>query len=116
VTRSLLPEGFEALELFAGKWAGTTAAERAALRSDSDPKDVAAFHATASAFLQPALELLDRKKLTQHDARETRLMNLMLTFAHVSLGVEEQGPDEVMARRKGRRMRIVRATADQAPA
>ena len=40
------------------------------------------------------LDYLDQFDVDSLDAPEQRLMDLLLTFAHVSLAVEAQGPDE----------------------
>ena len=109
---SPLPTGFEALEPFVESWALTTTAERAQLRSDSTEADRLAFYEAGKDLAPAALVLLDRKPLNAFDAREERLMNLMLSLAHVSLAVEAQGSDEPRHAGFRQHMRIVRSSAD----
>ena len=52
------------------------------------------------------------KPLDQLDEREKRLMNLMLSLAHVSLAVEVQGDDEPKHARSAKYLRITRAPSD----
>src|SRR5688572_32846266 len=89
-----LPAGFEALEPFVEGWSIAGAANRAQRRNDSTPAERTAFYEAASPLAPAALEHLDRKALGAFDEGEERLMNLMLTLAHVALAVEAQGPDE----------------------
>lgn len=107
-----LPVGFEALEPFVETWSIDGAANRATRRLDSTEADREAFFNAAVDLAAPALELLDRKPLEQFDAREKRLMNLMLTLVHVSLAVEVQGDQEEFHARGARRVEITRAPAD----
>jgi hypothetical protein len=109
---SPLPAGFEALEPFVESWALTTTAERAQLRSDSTEADRLAFYEAAKELAPAALELLDRKALNAFDEREERLMNLVLSLAHVSLAVEAQGSDEPRHAAFRQYMRIIRSSAD----
>ncbi len=109
----LLPTGFDSLEAFVARFALAGTAARAQLRSDTSADERAAFYAAAKDLIGPALDMLDVKHLAQLDEAEQRLMNLCLTFAHIALAVEIQGPDE--ARHAGLRahMHIVRSTADR---
>jgi hypothetical protein len=109
---NLLPAGFERLEPFVDRFAIAGTANRAQLRSESTPAEREDFHAAAADLIAPALDLLDEKPLDQLDEREQRLLNLTLSFAHIALAVEIQGPDE--ERHAGLRsyMRITRSPAD----
>jgi hypothetical protein len=107
-----LPDGFAALEPFVDMWAIEGAANRARRRLTSTTADRVAFFSAARDLVIPALDLLDRKPLHELDAREQRLMNLMLSVCHVSLAVEIQGEDEEAHANGARHMRIIRATAD----
>jgi hypothetical protein len=107
-----LPAGFEALEPFAATWAVAGAANRAERRMSSSEADRVAFFEAAKDLLAPALARLDEKPLDQFDEAERRLMDLMLTFAHVVFAVDVQGDDEPRHARSARRMRITRAPAD----
>jgi hypothetical protein len=109
----MLPPGFAALEPFAAKWSGCSTAERAALRAAHPDVERDAFHAACAPLLEPGLAYLDTKPLATHDAADTRLMNLLLTFAHVSLAVEVQAGDEARHTPMRATMRITRATADE---
>ncbi|MBV1690665.1 hypothetical protein KRR38_24040 [Novosphingobium sp. G106] len=107
-----LPKGFEALEPFVDRFAVAGTANRAQLRSDTSPEEREAFHAAAVNLIAPALDLLDRKPLDRLDESEQRLLNLTLSFSHVALAVEIQGPDEERHAELRRYMRITRSPAD----
>jgi hypothetical protein len=109
-----LPAGFESLEPFVPAWAIHGAAARARRRLDSTPAERVAFFEAAKDLAQPALARLDQTPLARHDAAETRLMELMLSFAHVALAVETQGDDEPTHALNARNMRITRAPSDAA--
>jgi hypothetical protein len=107
-----LPAGFEALEAFADRFAISGTANRAQLRNDCTREEREAFYNAAKDLIAPALDLLDQKGLDKFDAAEQRLMNLTLSFAHIALAVEIQGPDEAKHARLREHMKIVRSTAD----
>ncbi len=109
---SRLPEGFAALEPFAGDWAIATSAARAARRDDSGAAEQEIFYNAARDFLDPALAMLDGKPLAKLDEKERRLLDLMLTFAHVSIAVEVQRDFEPQHTVMRRHMRITRTPAD----
>ena len=48
----------------------------------------------------------------QFKAESKRLMDLMLTLAHIALAVEIQGPDEIKSAPSRDRTRIIRSAAD----
>jgi hypothetical protein len=112
VADSLLPNGFEALEPFAEYWAVAPAVIRAERRTESTDEQRAAFFAVAKDTIPPALAYLDKKPLDQHDAKEQRLMNLLLSFAHVACAVEIQRDDEATHAQFRRYLVTTRATAD----
>lgn len=112
-TASSLPADFAVLEPFIELWALPTTAERAARRTASTPEEREAFFAAAGPLLDPALDYLDTAALSFFSAQEQRLMDLMLSLAHVALAVEIQGPDETKSAPWRDRMRIDRSTADQ---
>lgn len=112
-TETSLPADFAVLEPFAERWALSTTAERAARRTASTPEEREAFFAAAGPLLGPALDCLDTTALGSFSAPEQRLMDLMLSLAHVALAVEIQGPDETKSAPWRDRMRIDRSTADQ---
>lgn len=107
-----LPIGFEALEPFAAVWAIDNAAGRAAMRGDAAEADRRAFYQAASPLLEPALAHLDARPLADLEPRETRLMHLMLSLAHVALAEEMQQKVEAEHTRLRRFMPITRAPAD----
>ena len=107
-----LPAGFEALEPFADRFAIAGTAARAQLRSDASPEEREAFYKAAKDLIAPALDLLDQKKFSEFSDAEQRLMNLTLSFAHIALAVEVQGPDEEKHAKLRAHMKIVRSTAD----
>ena len=107
--------GFEDLEPFVAGWAIDNLAGRAQRRFDSTREEREALFAATKDRLSAALDLLDRKPLTEHDACERRLMNLMLSVAHVATAEEVQGPDEEKHRFKSRHMVITRCVSDPAP-
>jgi hypothetical protein len=109
---TLLPAGFEAMEPFVAGWAVVGSANRAGLRGSSPPEERLAFFDATSPLLQPALALLDAKALADHDEAEQRLMNLTLSFAHVSLAIEVQQEDETKHTPNRDAMVITRAPAD----
>lgn len=112
-SQSLLPVGFEVLEPFVEFWAADTAAGRAQCRQDSDEASRAAFYNAINELAPKALEYLDSKPLHQFDEGEQRLMNLLLSFAHVSMAVELQREEEPIHARYRPYLRITRAQADR---
>jgi selenocysteine lyase/cysteine desulfurase len=112
-TASSLPADFDVLEPFAERWALPTTAERARRRTASTPEEREAFFAAAAPLLDPALDHLDTIAFDAFSAQERRLMDLMLSLAHVALAVEIQGPDEAKSAPWRDRMRINRSTADE---
>lgn len=109
----LLPTQFAALEPFLERWDIAKTAERAARRTASSAEERSAFFAAASPLIDTALDHLDTHPLNALPPAEQRLMNLMLSLAHVALAVEIQGPDEIKSAPWRDRMRFVRSTADQ---
>ena len=108
----LLPHGFEVLEPFVARWAISGSAARARLRDEGSREELAAFFTAANDYLEDALDLLDRKPLDALDEKERRLLDLMLSLAHVSLAVEVQRDDEPLHMLCRQHMRITRTPAD----
>jgi hypothetical protein len=108
-----LPPGFAALEPFVPQWSLSRTAERAARRSSSTTAERDVFFAAAAPSLDAALDYLDGRDLRSLSPEDKRLMNVVLSFAHVALAVEIQGPDETNSAPWRDRMRIDRSTADQ---
>ncbi len=107
-----LPEGFRELEQFVPTWVVSRSCDRATRRLDSSEEERVAFFNAARDLAAPALELLDKKPLSQLDEREQRLMDLMLSLVHVALAVEIQGDDEPRHARGARHVIITRASSD----
>lgn len=114
-TGHLLPAGFEALEPFVDSWAVEGANNRLRARLDSEEQDQVDFFRVGTELVPAALELLDGKPLDQLDETEQRLMNLVLTLAHVSLAVEVQKDHESHHAKYARYITITRASADDNP-
>lgn len=107
-----LPPDFALLEPFVERFAVAGTAARAQLRSDTTPEERQSYYEAMKDLLAPALDLLDKKPLAELDAAEQRLMNMTLSFAHIALAVEVQGPDEAKHAKLRAHMKIVRSTAD----
>lgn len=108
----LLPDGFADLEPFVSLWAVDGANNRACARDLSTEAERNAFYAVASAALAPALARLDEKSIAEFGEAEQRLMNLMLSLAHVALAVESQGDAEPAHAKARKHLPITRAPAD----
>lgn len=112
MTAAMLPSGFETLEPFVATWAIEGSAARAAQRGARSPEERQAFYNAAGPELDRALTYLDGKPLDKLDPAEARLMNLMLSLAHVTLAIEVQKEDEAQLTNLTRYMRITRSPAD----
>lgn len=108
----LLPSGFAPLNPYVTQWAVHGSAARAARRGTSTPEERQAFYNAAKDLLAPALELLDAKPLAAFDAAENRLMDMMLSLAHVALAVEALGDDEPRHATMRQHMKITKTPAD----
>ena len=113
---SLLPTGFETLEPYVEGWAIEGSQNRLQRRLDSEELEREAFYNAAKDMVPAALDYLDTKKLDQFDERDNRLMNLMLSMAHVLLAVEIQRDQEDFHAKYARFITITRASADDNPA
>lgn len=107
-----LPTGFADLEPYAADWALPSAYDRDAARGSRSQEERQAFYDAFNPHLGAALDHLDGTPLEQHDAQQTNLMRMALSFAHVAQSIEVQGPDEVKHTRQRARIPFVRATAD----
>lgn len=112
-TMTHLPAGFEVLEPFVSDWAISGADNRARRRLSSTEEERQAFFAAAANLLAPALLYLDNKRLGEFDDKDERLMDLMLSFAHVALAIELQGDHENKHRLASRHLRITQAPSDK---
>lgn len=106
-----LPTGFEELESLVSLWAVEGSATRAQLRGQSTAEQRESFYLAMSKRLRDALAHLDNKALGDFDVTEQNLMNLVLSFAHVSLAVEVQDSDEDKHSRWRPKMRLTRTPA-----
>ena len=107
-----LPEGFESLEYFVDRWAIEGSANRDARRGDSTEDERVAFFEATKGLVPAALELLDRKPLKELDEQENCLMNLLLSFCHVTMAVEMLGKAEPRHAQFRKAMPITRSPAD----
>jgi hypothetical protein len=112
MTVALLPPGFDALEPFVDAWAIAGAAGRAQQRNDSTEAERFAFYEAAKDLAPAALDYLDRKPLPEFDDAERRLMNLILSLAHVAPTVEALGSAEAQHARDREHLKITRASSD----
>lgn len=110
---SALPAGYEALEPFVAFWAVDGTANRDRRRGESSPDQRQAFFEATKGLVPQALAQLDGKPLNELDASEQRLMNLLLSFAHVTLAEEMMGKAEPRHARFRQHMRITRSPADR---
>ena len=85
-------------------------------RDESTAEERVAFFDAAKGLAGAALSHLDRKPLSQLDEQEQRLMDLMLSFAHIAQAVEVQGDTEERHAKFRPEMQITRAPADAPPA
>ncbi len=84
----------------------------AQLRADLTAAEREAYHAAMKDRVGPALDMLDARPLASLDQAERRLLNMCLSFAHIALAVEVQGPDEERHATLRQHMRITRSPAD----
>lgn len=108
----LLPPGYSQLEPFVANWALPTTFARAARRGDSTPQERQAFYDAVQPLSGAAMAAIESKPLEDLTEAENRLLDLLLTFAHVSLAVEVQGKAEEEHSRWRERMVITRSAAD----
>lgn len=108
----LLPAGYAALEPFVAQWSVSGTNARALARSASTAEQRQAFYDAAKDLVAPALDALDMKPFERLDEQERRLLNLLMSFAHVALAVEIQGPDEARHAEPRSHMPVVRSPAD----
>ncbi|MBU6266299.1 MAG: hypothetical protein KGN34_02080 [Sphingomonadales bacterium] len=107
-----LPAGYEALEYFVDRWAISGTANRDARRGNSTPEERVAFFEAVKPILAGALEQLDAKPLADLDDKERRLLDMLLSFAHVTHAVEMLGDAEPRHARFRAEMPFRRSSAD----
>ena len=107
-----LPSGFEVLEPFVDSWAIDGAINRARRRSASNEQEQIAFYSVAKDLLDPALTYLDQRSLNSFTDQEQRLMNLVLSFAHIAQAVEVQQSNEAAHAKLRESLTITCASAD----
>lgn len=107
-----LPTGFEALAPYVTTWAADSAAARDALRVHQSAEARQAFYDAMNPLLVSALDRLDPVPLAAYNSAEKALMLLTLSYAHVALAIEVQGPDEAKHGISRQRLPISRAPAD----
>jgi hypothetical protein len=112
MTAAILPGGFEDLAGFAQDWAIRGADARKRRRIASTEAERQAFYEAVLPRAQAALDYLDQFEVDALGPDQQRLMDLLLTFAHVSLAVEAQGPDEAYHALSHAEFTITRNTED----
>jgi hypothetical protein len=111
----LLPEGFERLEPFAEAWAVAGSEARKRRRIASTEPERLEFYNVMVEEVHGALEYLDQYPLDALDTEQQRLMNMVLTLAHIALAVEKQGASEATHALSHAHFTITRATEDPRP-
>lgn len=107
-----LPDGYEVLEPFVDYWAVHGTAARDAKRTASTEAQRKAFYQIAKDHVPRALAELDQTPLSQLDAKQSALMNLLLSFAHVVNAVELLGAGEAKHAQFRAAMPFQTSTAD----
>jgi hypothetical protein len=102
----LLPAGYGALESFVDAWANPSLADRVRRRGDTTPQERQEFYEAIRDMVPTALAALDSKPLAALDERENRLLQLVLSYAHVALAIEIRGDGEAEHARQSRHMVI----------
>lgn len=90
-----LPQDFKEFEPFIDYWVKDGSAERAALRNASSEQEREVFVTAVGPRFGEALDYLDGVGLENFTPSDTALMKLTLTFAHMIIAQEVQGPAEV---------------------
>ena len=109
---ALLPEPFADLQAFARRWAMPGLAAREAARGATTGEEREAFYAAIKDRVTAILDYLDAKPVARLDAGESALLNLVLSYIHVSLAVEVQGRTEPFHASMRQHMRITHAPAE----
>jgi hypothetical protein len=108
---SALTAEFTALAPFSD-WAGMDAAARDQLRTNTTPEQRQKFYNAMTPNIGAVLAHLDAMPLAEHDAAQTMLMRMCLTYAHIAQAIEVQGPDEAKHAINRRRLPILACPAD----
>jgi len=109
---ALLPAGFEALTPYVEAWAIHGGDARKRRRIASTPEERADFYGAALPLMKDALAHLDGFDLQAMPDPERRLLDLMLTLAHISLAIEKQGDNEPIHAVNHALFTITRSTED----
>jgi len=113
-TASQLPGSFESLEPLAAFWAIRGSDARKKRRIASTEEERVTFYNAVAPELARALEYLDRFDIEKLDEKQSRLLDMMLTLAHISLAVESQGKNESFHAISHACFTITRSTEDAA--
>lgn len=108
----LLPPGFESLEPFAARWAGSGRAARIRQRVKSQPAEREAFYQAARDCVDDGLRYLDGRAPDELTGPDARLLDLMLALTQVALAVEQQQDAEPGHARVQARFVIERTSED----
>jgi len=107
-----LPDGYEVLEPLVDFWAVHGTAARDAKRTASSEAQRKGFYQITKDHVPRALAELDRTPLDQFNDKQSNLMNLLLSFAHVVNAVELLGAGEAKHAKFRAAMPFLRSTAD----
>jgi hypothetical protein len=88
---SSLPSGFEALEPFAGYWAGETTQIRWDRRAAASMDEIKRFYDAMLEHADAALSRLQSRPLDQLEVDEGCLLRLLLSLASCAIAVELHG-------------------------
>ncbi|MFW2828724.1 hypothetical protein [Sphingomonas sp. ID0503] len=110
-TATRLPDGFEELEPFVGKWAAENTERRIQIRSESTMEDIQAFY---DAMTERAAEAMNHvAKFPLHDLppQEATLSKLLLALASAATAIEIHGQPVAPGAVYPNSIRLVRGTA-----
>lgn len=103
----MLPAGFSQLEPFTDRWAVATMAGRLRLRIESSAEERRQFYEAILPAAEQALEYLGQFSLDELPPEASRLLQLMLSLAEISLTQEVYTPEvEAVHARSNRLIRV----------
>ena len=107
----ILPAEFSQLEPFVDRWAVATMAGRLRLRIESSAEDRRQFYEAILPAAEQALEYLGQFSLDELPPEASRLLQLMLSLAEISLTQEVYTPEvEAVHARSNRLIRVQRSS------
>lgn len=88
---NVLPDGFDALEPFLDHWGAAHTQTRRATREASTMEEITAFYDVILPLAPAAMKHLEGFAIDALPPAETRLFELVLALAHVSMATELHG-------------------------